>query len=96
MSLLFGIYAMTACAHLNSVSVTQVPADRSKEIRVNTSKWIFLGFSFDNLFVDQLAAELKGKCQGGKIQGILTKDETFAYFILFKKEVTVTGFCVKS
>ena len=81
------------CASVNSVSLTPIPANRSYPVTAEVSKWIFLGFSFDNDFIDPLIDDLKKQCPEGVISGILTKDETIAYFLVFKKRVVTTGYC---
>jgi hypothetical protein len=84
---------MVGCAAVNSVSLTPIPAQRNHPVKAEVSKWIFLGFSFDNDFIDPLVSDLKQKCPNGVISGILTKDETISYFLLFKKHVSATGYC---
>lgn len=84
---------LAGCAAVNSVSLTPIPAQRNHPVKAEVSKWIFLGFSFDNDFIDPLVGDLKQKCPNGVISGILTKDETISYFLLFKKHVTATGYC---
>ena len=90
------LLASFGCTTLNSVSLTPIPAERSKPIHLEKDKFIFLGFNFDNDFVDEINEDLREKCQGGKISGILTKDEDINYFlyIFWKKRVTVDGYCV--
>ena len=85
------------CTSLNSVSITQIPAERSQKVQVQKEKFIFLGFTFDNDFVDDSVESLKRQCPNGKISGLLTKDEDVNYFlyIFWKKRLTATGFCVK-
>lgn len=86
---------LTGCASLNSVSLTPVPANRGNEVTSETERWIIMGFNFDNDYADLAARNLARKCPGGKISGILTKDEVYAYFLFFvmKKRVVATGYC---
>lgn len=86
------------CAHVNSVSLTPIPADRKKPVRTEKSKVIFLGFNFDNDFIDTIVEDLKRQCPNGKVAGILTKDENIDYFlyIVWKKQITATGYCVNN
>ena len=88
---------LSACAMINSVSLTQVPASRSNMVTAQASRFIFFGFNFDNDYVDQVSKDLARKCSGGKISGILTKDETIMYFSVFAmtKRITATGYCEK-
>jgi|FLYM01.1.fsa_nt_gi hypothetical protein len=97
-SLLFLVFASlltSGCASLNSVSLTPIPSDRRNEVQVQASRMIILGFNFDNDYVDQLVDQLKNQCPDGKVTGVLTKDETIMYFLVFvmKKQVTATGYC---
>jgi hypothetical protein len=87
----------SACASINSVSLTPVPANRSNAVSAEASKWIILGFNFDNDYADEVAKDLSTKCPGGKISGILTKDELYFYFLFFvvKHKISANGFCEK-
>ena len=88
---------LVACRSVQSVSLTQIPSKRDKEVQATASRWIFLGFNFDNDYVDTIVTELKDQCPKGQIRGILTKDEGIVYFPLFvhKREVHATGYCVQ-
>lgn len=87
---------LTSCASVNSVSLTQIPSDRSQIVTAETSKTIFLGFNFDNDFVDSIVGDLKTKCPNGVVSGILTKDEVISYFLVYTRKITATGYCNKS
>lgn len=84
------------CASINSVSVTSIPAERSSPLKVERSKVIVLGLSFDNDFVDEMVSDLQRQCPGGKVTGILTKDEDINYFLylVYQKRVTASGYCI--
>ena len=88
---------LSSCASVNSVSLTPIPAERGNKVFTTASKTIFLGFNFDNDFIDQSVEDLKRQCPNGKISGVLTKDENINYFLYFvwKKQITVTGYCQK-
>ncbi len=90
-------FMLSACASLNSVSLTPIPPNRSHNVSAEADRWIILGFNFDNDYVDAVAKDLSGKCSGGKISGILTKDESYMYFLAFvmKRHVVATGYCDK-
>jgi len=88
--------SMTACVSLNSVSLTQIPENRDTTISATTDSWNLLGIAFSNDFVDEAIADLKSQCPGGKVEGILTKHQTTAYFLVFKREVIATGYCKQS
>lgn len=99
-TLLLPVIAVTAvgCASVNSVSLTPIPKERNKVVRAQASKMIFLGFNFDNDFIDGVVNDLKNQCPNGKVTGLLTKDQNINYFLYFvwKKQVDVTGYCVSS
>lgn len=84
---------MSGCASINSVSLTPIPSQRSNPVKAEVSKFIILGFNFDNDFIDPLVEDLKRQCPNGVVSGVLTKDETISYFLAFRKQVTATGFC---
>ena len=84
---------LQACVSLNSVSLTPIPQQRDEAVTAVTDSWNFLGIAFNNDFVDEAILELKTQCPGGKIEGILTKHQTTAYLLVFKREVVATGYC---
>lgn len=92
MSLIF----LAGCASINSISLTPIPAERKAQVKTEKSKVIFMGFNFENDFVNSIVDDLKRQCPNGKVTGILTKDEDINYFlyIVWKKQITATGFCV--
>jgi len=97
--LLFTTFLLLSnCASVNSVSLTPIPAERKSLVRTQMSKTIFLGFNFDNDFIDEIVDDLKRQCPNGKVSGLLTKDENINYFLYFvwKKQITATGYCVPS
>ncbi len=81
------------CVSINSVSLTPIPSQRSNVVKAEVSKTIFLAFNFDNDYVNPLVDQLKTQCPNGIVSGILTKDETTSYLIVFTKHITATGFC---
>jgi hypothetical protein len=87
-----------SCVSLDTVSLTQIPKTRGKNVQAEVSRFIFLGFNFDNDYVDPLLDKLKDQCQGGRVQGILTKDETVNYFLmlLHTRRITAKGTCLAS
>ncbi len=87
---------MSGCVHLASVSTSSIPADRGQQVEASVSRFIFMGFNFDNDYVDGLAEDLASQCPGGRVRGVLTKHESVTYFLLFAHSVrvTATGFCV--
>lgn len=90
--------ALSGCVHLNSVSQTQIPSERGKTVRAEASRFIFLGFNFDNDYVDSITSKLRSQCPSGAVRGILTKDESINYFlfIFHSRRITAEGFCVKA
>jgi hypothetical protein len=86
--------ALAGCTSLQSVSLTQIPGDRSRPLRAETSNTAFLGIHFDNDFVEPLTAELMRQCPRGRVTGILTKQESSFYVIVQTRRIVATGFCV--
>ncbi len=95
---LFLVFLCCSCVSLSSVSITQIPKERNKEVSASSSKFIIFGFSFSNEYADEVVKNLKKKCDGGMVQGILTKDENVNYFIgiVMKREITASGYCNKA
>lgn len=88
--------SLSACVSLNSVSLTQIPEARDNSITATANSWNLLGIAFSNDFVDEAIMDLKSQCIGGKVEGILTKHQTTAYFLILEREVIATGYCQKS
>lgn len=86
--------SVCACTSLQSVSVTQIPANRSKPVRAEVDNTALFGIHFDNDFVDELTDQLMQQCPHGKITGILTKHENTTYVIVQTRRVIATGYCV--
>lgn len=84
---------ISGCASVNSVSLTPIPSNRSKMVKAEVSKTIFLGFNFDNDFINPLVENLKQQCPQGVVSGILTKDEIISYFLVYTHRVVATGYC---
>lgn len=95
---LLGLFLINGCVSLNSVSLTSVPADRNQKVRAEVERFIFMGFNFDNDYVNPLTLDLKNQCPNGTVSGLLTKSESINYFlyIFHKNRVTATGYCVPS
>ena len=87
------VASLSGCANVQSVSLTPIPANRNKVVKAEVSKTIFLGFNFNNDYVEPLVDDLKQQCPNGVVSGILTKDETIAYVIIFTRRIVATGFC---
>ena len=87
------ISLLSGCVSLDSVSLTQLPENRERLVSASASDIVFLGFTTQNDFVDEAVDNLKSKCRGGKLTGILTKHQTTAYVLVFKREVIASGYC---
>ena len=87
---------LCSCASVVSVSLTPIPAERSRPVSAEVSKFIILGFNFNNDFVDEVVENLKEKCPNGVVSGILTKDELISYFLAHTRKITAKGFCHKT
>jgi hypothetical protein len=92
--LLLLLSSLAACTTLQSVSVTQVPIDRSRPLRAEVTNTALLGIHFDNDFLDDLMPQLLRQCPRGRITGLLTKEESSLYVIVATRRVIATGFCV--
>ena len=53
--------SLSGCVGLNTVSMTQVPAERDNKITTNSSSWNFIGINFSNVFVDQAIEDLNAE-----------------------------------
>lgn len=97
LSLIF-VVSFVGCASVNSVSLSSIPATRNKEVKVEASRVIILGFNFNNDYVDNMAEDLKAQCPNGVVRGILTKDEVINYFLflVWERKVTATGYCLQA
>ena len=98
--LLFFILLMgmiTGCTYLESVSLTNIPEERSKVVTATREKGIIFYFNFDTDFTDELSTDLRSQCEGGVVSGILTKFENICYVPVFcfysVYRVTATGYC---
>jgi hypothetical protein len=89
-----GLATLTGCTSLQSVSVTQIPSDRSRPLHAEVSNTALLGIHFSNDFIEPLTAELMRQCPRGRVTGILTKQEASLYVIVQTRRVVATGFCV--
>lgn len=87
---------LVGCTHLQSVSTSSLPEDRSKPVQAEGYRFIFLGFNFNNDYVDEMTDDLAKNCPKGQVKGILTKYESIVYFPLFAHaaRVKAQGFCV--
>ena len=88
---------ITGCTYLESVSLTNIPEERSKLVTATREKGIIFYFNFDTDFADELSADLRSQCEGGVVSGILTKFENICYVPVFcfysVYRVTATGYC---
>ena len=84
---------LAGCTSLQSVSLTQVPGDRSRPLHAEVSDTAFLGIHFDNDFVEPLQTELMRQCPHGKVTGILTKQESSFYVVVQTRRVIATAYC---
>ena len=89
-----GLPVLAGCTSLQSVSVTQIPGDRSRPLHAEVTDTAFLGIHFDNDFLEPLTADLVRQCPHGRVTGILTKQESSLYVVVQTRRVIATGFCV--
>lgn len=88
------LLAWSACASLQSISVTEVPLERDKRVYAERDNLAFLGIHFDNSFADGLRKELYEQCPHGRVTGIFTKYEVYWYVLFQRRQVSATGYCV--
>ena len=88
-----GLLFLNTCVSLRTVSLTEIPQNRSKVVQSKSSNWTFLGLAFSNSFADSAVEKLKKQCPNGQIKGILTKYQLKIYFLIIKREITAKGFC---
>lgn len=86
--------SLTSCASLQSVSMTSFPKNRSKVVKAQVEKFVFLAFNFNNDFILDLVPQLQNQCPNGKVTGITSKYETRWYVIGYKMIVTSEGYCL--
>ncbi|MCC6647099.1 MAG: hypothetical protein IT374_16195 [Polyangiaceae bacterium] len=94
LALSLSLLSLSACASLRSVSVTQVPADRSRPISAESHDWTVFGIAGDNDYADEVPKQLMAQCQGGKVTGVLTKSESKLWVFVSRRRVTAQAFCV--
>ena len=88
------LLASAGCASLQSVSVTNIPSERSRPIQATANNPAFLGIHFDNDFADGVPEELRRQCPNGKVTGVYAKYETTWYVLVENRSVTAKAYCV--
>jgi hypothetical protein len=88
----------TGCTYVASVTQTNLPKNRGDLVKAEVKKYIVLGFNFDNDEFTRIPDKLAAKCQGGRVEGVLTKDQFTLYALMFfwARHVEVSGYCQKS
>lgn len=91
------LLVLSSCASVQSISLTNIPAQKGKRVHAEASRVIFLGFNFDNDYVDNLVNDLKRQCPDGTVSGLLTKDQMIDYFLMIvhKRLITAEGVCLQ-
>jgi hypothetical protein len=93
-TLLAAFAGAPGCASLQSVSMTNIPAERGHRVEATADNMAFLGIHFDNDFADDVPEELRQQCPHGKVTGIYSKYESTWYVVVQNRSVTVSGYCV--
>ncbi|MCB1156449.1 MAG: hypothetical protein H7A25_03675 [Leptospiraceae bacterium] len=93
--IIFTLLILSHCVSLKSVSITPQPANRSKKIEAEVSKFIFLAFNFNNDFVEELPTKLIEQCKTGTISGIVTRYEQTNYFLFHTMTVRANAYCLE-
>jgi hypothetical protein len=86
----------SGCVHLQSLSQTSIPAERSKMVRAEAHRFYFLFLNFNNDYVNDMVEQLANQCPKGQVKGVLTKHEGITYFpiIAHATRVEARGYCV--
>lgn len=94
--LLLSLFAC-GCTTLESISTSSIPAQRNRKVMASTDKFVILGFNFSNDYVDSIVRDLANQCPNGRIEGILTKQESINYFLylFWTSKITAQGYCVQ-
>jgi len=87
--------ALGGCASLQSVSLSDVPSDRSRPVVASKSSWSVFWFYLDNDFADDVIEELRQKCPDGNVAGVYTKLEDYFYLVVTERSLTARGYCVR-
>lgn len=95
-SCLICLTVFSACTTVSSVSTSQIPpiADRKQKIHSSASSLVILSIPFGNSFPDQARAELESQCPHGRIDGILSKQQSTSYFLVATQELVLEGYCL--
>ena len=89
--------SLPGCVHLDSVSTSTIPMDRSRPVKAEGSRFLFMLINFNNNYVNELSRDLARQCPRGRVEGILTKQESVTYFPFFAHlaRVKASGYCVE-
>jgi hypothetical protein len=90
------LMAQTGCVHLQSLSQSTIPSERTQMVRAEAYRFFFLMFNFNNDYVNDMAEQLANQCPKGHVKGVLTKHEGITYFpiIAHATRVEARGYCV--
>jgi hypothetical protein len=94
LSSIAALATLAGCTSLQSVSITQIPSDRSRPLHAEVSNTALLGIHFSNDFIEPLTGDLMRQCPRGRVTGILTKQESSVYVVVQVRRVIATGYCV--
>lgn len=88
--------SLSGCTYTMAVSQTNIPSQRNKPVEASISKFIVLGFNFDNDYALQLSTKLKERCPQGEVRGVTTQDMMTLYFLTFfwAREIKAQGYCL--
>jgi len=87
---------LSGCTYTMAVSQTNIPSQRNNLVEASVSKFIVLGFNFDNDYALQLSTKLKERCPQGVVRGVTTQDMMTLYFLHFfwEREIKAQGYCL--
>ena len=85
---------LQACVYTQSVTLTNVPLNRSQKVSASVERWVFFA-TFDSNEVNSAPEALKKKCPGGRITGVSAKElrRLFLFQIIMKREIHLEGYC---
>ena len=98
-AVLFAAVSLTSgCAHLQSVSMTPLPTESGTEVFAEVESPVIIAFTNpDHDYVDDLKEDLASQCAGGRVEGLMTKNEEIWYWgsIIYKVRVSANGTCIR-
>lgn len=90
--------SLSGCVTVKSVSASRVPesSQRTHPVHASSSALILFWIPFGSSYVETAAAELSHTCRGGRVEGVLSKEENVNYFfsLVMLRRVELQGYCL--